>query len=112
MDRGDSSIEHYYVNSSKVDHTKNYEWGIRDFNNVETADRKLVVNNKYEFWVHDDALATYSDYFAEIFGKSLLLNSTMNTDVTTSNEEEFKKTEIILPHEHLFFDVLLWIYTK
>jgi hypothetical protein len=113
MDKVESSIENLLVNiSSKNEQTKNWEWGIRDFNNVETADRKLVVNKKYEFWVHDDALATYSDFFAEIFGKNLVLNNTINNETTTNNEEDYKKTEITLPHEQLFFDVLLWIYTK
>ena len=38
-------------------------YGISDFNNVETADRKLIINNKLEFWVHDFVLNTYCDYF-------------------------------------------------
>lgn len=115
MDKGESSIEHLLANmTSKNDNSKSYEWGIRDFNNVESADRKLLVNKKYEFWVHDDALATYSDYFAEIFGKTLLNNTlTVEPHSTTHyNEDEYKKSDITLPHEQLFFDVLLWIYTK
>lgn len=112
MEKAESSIENLLANMTKNEQSKNYNFGIQDFNNVETADRKLVVNKKYEFWVHDDALAMNSDYFAEIFGKSLVLNSTINVDTTTYNEEEFKKSEVTLPHENLFFDVLLWIYTK
>ena len=38
-------------------------YGLSDFNNVETADRKLIINNKLEFWVHDFVLNTYCDYF-------------------------------------------------
>ena len=38
-------------------------YGISDFNNVESADRKLIINNKLEFWVHDFVLNTYCDYF-------------------------------------------------
>ena len=38
-------------------------YGLSDFNNVETADRKLIINNKLEFWVHDYVLNTYCDYF-------------------------------------------------
>ena len=38
-------------------------YSISDFNNVETADRKLIINNKLEFWVHDNVLNTYCDYF-------------------------------------------------
>ena len=72
--KNDQSIENLLANitSNKPD-TKSHEWGIKDFNNIETADRKLIVNKKFEFWVHDEALSTYSDYFSEIFGKSILL---------------------------------------
>ena len=58
MEKIDTSIENLLVNMTSKNETttKNYEWNIRDFNNVETADRKLVVNKKYEFWVHDNAL--------------------------------------------------------
>ena len=38
-------------------------YGLSDFNNVETADRKLIIDNKLEFWVHDYVLNTYCDYF-------------------------------------------------
>ena len=38
-------------------------YGLSDFNNVETADRKLIINNKLEFWVHDFVLNSYCDYF-------------------------------------------------
>ena len=39
------------------------ESGINNFNNVETADRKLIVNNKFEFWVHDKVLNENCNYF-------------------------------------------------
>lgn len=112
MDKEGSSIENLVNTSNKHETSKNYEWGIREFNNVETADRKLIVNKKLEFWVHDDALATYSDFFAEIFGKSLVLNSTINVENTSYADEDYKKTDITVPHEHLFFDILVWIYGK
>jgi hypothetical protein len=113
MDKGEHSIENLLANMSATrnEQGKTIEWGMRDFNNVETADRKLLVNRKYEFWVHDDALAHYSDYFAELFGKTLLNNTTI-VDTTTHGDEDYKKSEITLPHEHLFFDVLLWIYNR
>ena len=38
-------------------------YGLSDFNNVETADRKLIINDKLEFWVHDYVLNSYCDYF-------------------------------------------------
>ena len=57
---------------NKLD-TKSYEWGIKDFNKIETAERKLIVNKKFEFWVYDEVFSTYSDYFSEIFGKSIFI---------------------------------------
>ena len=53
--------------------SKSNEWGIKDFNNIETAERKLIVNKKFEFWVYDEVFSTYSDYFSEIFGKNILV---------------------------------------
>jgi len=38
-------------------------YSLSDFNNVETADRKLIINNQLEFWVHDYVLNTYCDFF-------------------------------------------------
>ena len=43
--------------------TLKISYGLSDFNNVETADRKLIINNKLEFWVHDYVLNNYCDYF-------------------------------------------------
>ena len=111
QNKNDSSIENLLANitNTKAD-IKTHEWGIKDFNNIETADRKLIVNKKFEFWVHDEALSNYSDYFSEIFGKSILLENANAENDTT--EEDYKKTEINVPYEEHIFDVLLWIYTK
>lgn len=89
--------------------------GIRDFNNVETADRKLVLNSHLEFWIHDNALSAESDYFSYIFGKlnqSDLNNSINLALVNTVENDDFKQTSISIPHDEMFFDVLLWIYAK
>ena len=55
----------YYEHSSSESQISilKESYGISDFNNVETADRKLIINNKLEFWVHDCVLNTYCDYF-------------------------------------------------
>lgn len=90
-------------------------WSIRDFNNVETADRKLIINKKFEFWVHDDCLTSNSDYFACVFGKmsNQELNAAINQSLVKNHEEnDFKQTNIIIPHEDFFFDVLVYMYTK
>jgi len=118
IDKVEASIENLIANSdSKNENVKGYEWGLKDFNNVETADRKLLINNKFEFWVHDEALCSYSEYFSEVFGKTITLNQTINNvNLSLANinnyDDEFRTIEVILPHENLFFDVLLWIYTK
>lgn len=39
---------------------------MNDLNNFCGADRKLVINDTYEFWVHDAALISNSNYFKEI----------------------------------------------
>jgi hypothetical protein len=113
INKTETSIENLVVNASKNTETKSHEWGIKDFNNIETADRKLIVNKRLAFWVHDDALATYSDYFAEIFGKAVILEGTNNNNESSEpQEEDYKTTEITVPYEEHIFDVLLWIYTK
>jgi len=39
---------------------------LNDLNNFCGADRKLIINDTYEFWVHDAALILNSNYFKEI----------------------------------------------
>ena len=51
----------YYEQSSIDYHSKIS--GVNNFNNVETADRKLIINNKLEFWVHDHILNDNCNYF-------------------------------------------------
>lgn len=90
-------------------------WGIKDFNNVETADRKLIINNKLELWVHDGALSAYSTYFENIFKSNLNKADDISTDINTisqSNEGDVIITKIEVPHEEYIFDIILWIYTK
>ncbi len=55
----------YYEHSSAQSQlsTLKISYGLSDFNNVETADRKLIINDKLEFWVHDYVLNSYCDYF-------------------------------------------------
>jgi hypothetical protein len=111
----ESSIENLLANfTSKNEMSKAFDWSIRDFNNVETADRKLIVNKKYEFWVHDDALVFYSDYFGELFGRQFTDNSKLERiELNASSEgEDYKVSDIQIPHEDLFLDILLWVYTR
>ena len=54
-----------YYEQSSIDAQKSHTKisGINNFNNVETADRKLIINNKLEFWVHDNILNNNCNYF-------------------------------------------------
>jgi hypothetical protein len=113
----ESSIDNLLANfTSKNEVSKaQIEWSIRDFNNVETADRKLIVNKKFEFWVHDDILSYYSEYFGELFGRTLLPDNSkfdINLSMRSNEEEGYKKSDITVPHDELFLDILLWIYTR
>jgi hypothetical protein len=67
MEKIETSLENLLGGMSENNYIKNCEWSIRDINNVETADRKLVINKKVSFWVHEEALSSNSDFFAELF---------------------------------------------
>lgn len=71
MDKFESSLENLIGSISENNIIKTNEWSIRDFNNVETADRKLILNKKLCFWVHDDALIIHSEYFHDLFTKNI-----------------------------------------
>ena len=51
----DPSFDNYKSNS-----------GICNFNNVETADRKLIINNKLQFFVHDSVLNANCNYLKNL----------------------------------------------
>jgi hypothetical protein len=113
----ESTIENLFVDYTAKNETIKLEsWSIKDFNNVETADRKLKINNKFEFWVHDDALSYNSDYFTEIFKKNIQVNVSVKFNRSPKNEIEDIKdvptTVITIPHDELFLDILIWIYNK
>jgi hypothetical protein len=84
--------------TEKNEITKFSDWNICDFNNVETADRKLIINKKYQFWVHDDVLNHYCDYFTEL--------------ILLSNDDEYNQIEVNVPYDSLMLDVLHWMYSK
>ncbi len=77
-------------------------WSMKDFNNVIEADRKLVINKSNEFWVHDDVLSFYSDFFADLLSKPEQLQVT----------GEEARTELEMPQGAKFFDILFWMYSR
>ena len=86
------------------------EFTLSDLNNYIGADRKLIINDKNEFWVHDIILIHNSTFF----------NKLLNTkEIKPEKSDEIKiegnkiiKTYISIPHSEFFFDILTWIYSK
>ena len=85
-------IKYYEQSTIKTKNINPIITGINNFNNVETADRKLIINNKLEFWVHDKILNENCDYFKDkkdiIKDKGfILLNNQSNIEKTIKNIE-------------------------
>ena len=70
----------YYEDSSTDSHF--ISPGINDFNNVEKADRKIIINNQLEFWLSDKVLNDNCNYF---------LTEKINENIINNNKE--KKVE-------------------
>jgi hypothetical protein len=67
----DNSLENLIGRISEINLNPNYnkfsQFSLRDFNNIETADRKLIINKKLNFWVHEKLLSENSNFFKELF---------------------------------------------
>ena len=70
----------YYEQSTETQKINQKISGINNFNNVETSDRKLIINNKLEFWVHDKILNDNCNYLT--LNKNE--NHNQNKDITTT----------------------------
>lgn len=109
MEKFENSAETFQANSSLKNETKFQESinGIKEFNNVETADRKLIVNDgALEFWIHDEILTSVSDYFADLFQED-------KEGVGSNLDSLHLTTQIYLKNSHnVFLDLLLWTYTR
>ena len=71
--------------------------GINDFNNVEKADRKLIINNQLEFWLSDKVLNDNCNYFLteNNNGKNIDNNKEKKEDnntLTKNNNINLKKS--------------------
>lgn len=88
MDRVETSLENLIGGMSENNYLKNYEWSIRDINNVETADRKLIINKKLSFWVHDDALTENSNFFAELFEEKTVAFNSNESNIEHQNKND------------------------
>ena len=73
----------YYEQSTESRKVNQKISGINNFNNVETSDRKLIINNKLEFWVHDKILNDNCNYFQTLNKNENLCQN--KDDLTTKN---------------------------
>lgn len=78
-------------------------------NNYIGADRKIVVNDTYEFWVHDAVLIKNSKFFKQNF---LGEKKQTKDEFIKTNDLTIKKTYIYVPHPEYMFDILTWIYGR
>ena len=88
------------IDSIEINKKDIENYSINDLNNCIGADRKLVINNKEEFWVHDDILTYNSQYFLK-----LLITKEICPLKTTEEILEGKKvyrTYIEVPHPQYF----------
>ena len=76
----------YYEQSTESQKISQKISGINNFNNVETSDRKLIINNKLEFWVHDKILNDNCTYFL-----TLNKNENHNQNKDSAITENIKK---------------------
>ena len=94
-------------NSKKKDIS---EFTLSDLNNYIGADRKLIINNSQEFWIHDALLIKNSEYFDKLLNTKEILPE--KTEEINLEGNRIKKTFINIPFSDYFFDVLTWIYSK
>ena len=86
------------------------EFSLSDLNNYIGADRKLIINNSQEFWIHDILLIKNSEYFDKLLNKNEI--SPEKTEEVNIEGNKIIKTYINLPSFDYFFDILTWIYSK
>ena len=86
------------------------EFSLSDLNNYIGADRKLIINNSQEFWIHDILLQKNSEYFDKLLNKKEILPQKEEEIELEGNK--ITKTYINIPFSDYFFDILTWIYSK
>ena len=89
--------------------------GLNDFNNFEGSNRKLVVNERYEYWVHDELLTCESVLLKLLLKDKdeILMKKHKLVEEKYEYEGRFLiKTAISFNQSEWFFDILLWMYGK
>ena len=85
------------------------EFSSSDLNNYIGADRKLIINNTQEFWIHDLLLIKNSQYFDKLLNKKEIIPE--KEEEVNIEGNKITKTYINIPFSDYFF-VLTWIYSK
>lgn len=86
------------------------EFTLSDLNNYIGADRKLIINEINEFWIHDIILIHNSSFFNKLLNTKEIKPT--KTDEINIEGNKIIKTYITIPHSEFFFDILTWIYSK
>ena len=105
-----SNIAKIIMSSNNNIKTDMSSFSINDLNNFVGSNRKLVINEGNEFWVHDTLLIKNSKYFGQLFDTKE--RQPTKEEKSTFNNTTITKTYIDVPHPEYFFDILTWIYTK
>ena len=87
-----------------------YEYSINDLNNFVGSDRKLVINDNQEFWVHDAILNKNSKFFKDnLSGEK---KNIKDEKVSLKNNVIYTKSLVYIPNPDYMFDLLTWVYSK
>lgn len=97
-------------NSNYIKKTDISEFTLSDLNNYIGADRKLIINETNEFWIHDIILIHNSTFFNKLLNTKEI--KPLKTDEICIEGNKIIKTYINIPHSEFFFDILTWIYSK
>ena len=109
--KGDlSDLGKKIFNSNYQKKTDISEFTLSDLNNYIGADRKLIINETNEFWIHDIILIHNSTFFYKLLYTKEI--KPIKTDVINIEGNKIKKTYINIPHSEFFFDILTWLYSK
>ena len=110
-EKGDlSELGKRILNSNQGKKKEISEFTLSDLNNFIGADRKLIINNSQEFWIHDILLIKNSEYFNKLLNTKEILPE--KTEEINMEGNRIKKTYINIPSSDYFFDILTWIYSK
>jgi len=101
MEKIETSLENLISGISENNFIKTNEWSLRDINNVETSDRKLIINKNLSFWVHDEALKGSSYFFAELFNNKCEDLNLNNKNIAKLDSVKNKITDKKNAHDKL-----------